>query len=282
MRAGFIGLGHIGRGMAHGLLAAGFPTTVYDVMPEGPAELAAVGARSASSPAEVAQASDAIGICVRTDDEVLDVIAGDQGLLAGASPGLLIAIHSTVRPSTIKEAARLAAEKGARVVDAPVSRGAPNADGRSIVYMLAGAEADIADARELVKGSAKDIIVAGPLGAAMALKICNNLVTYLEFLAAAEADRLARLTGLAPELLLQVMTANGNATPSMQALISGRLSLPGPPPPEMVKTFEGISAVAEKDLDCALEVGRELGVDLPGATLARQAIRHVYLNGFQD
>ena len=277
MKAGYIGLGHIGRDMARELVKSGRDTIVFDVMPEGPAELARLGARTAASPAEVARDSDVIGLCVRTDQQVLDVIGGENGILSTAKPGTLITIHSTVRPSTVHAAATLAEAKRVRVVDAPVSRGSLEREGKIIIYMLSGKDADIETAKLFVEPSAKQIVVAGPLGAAMALKICNNLVTYLEFLAASEADKLARRSGLDPALLLSVMSGNGNATPSMQGMMKNRLSMTGEPTGPARTAFEGFAAIAEKDLDCALEVAREVGLDLPGALLARAQIRDVYL-----
>ena len=277
MKAGFVGLGHIGRGMAQALVESGLDTAVYDLFPEGPAELAAMGATAAQSPADVALHSEVMGVCVRSDQDVLDVFEGANGILAAGRPGLLVAVHSTVRPSTVHRVAEMAAAKGVRVVDAPVSRGAPNAEGKSIVYMLGGSEQDIADVRAFVATAAKQIIVAGSLGAAMALKACNNLVTYLEFLAAVEADRLARRTGLDPALLLEVMIANGNATPSMQALMKNRFGMSGAPDDPMRQAFERSTVIAEKDLDCALEAAAEVGLDLPGAKLVRGRMRDVYL-----
>jgi len=281
MKAGFIGLGHIGRGMARELVKAGHETTVYDLMPEGAAELAALGARVAASPAAVAEASGIIGVCVRTDQDVLDVIDGENGILSTARPGTLIVIHSTVRPSTVHAAAELAMARGVRVVDAPISRGSHGTEGKTIIYMLGGSDDDVEAVRPFVDPSAMQVIVAGGLGAAMVLKICNNLVTYLEFVAATEADQLARRAGLDPSLLLSVLTANGNATPTMQAMMKNRLTMTGAPTGAARTAFEGFAAIAEKDLDCALEVAAEVGLDLPGAALARQQMRAVYLGNVE-
>lgn len=272
MKAGFIGLGHIGRGMARELVVAGVETTVFDVMPEGPAELAALGAKVAASPAEVAAASDAMGVCVRTDQEVLDVVGGENGVLAGARPGLLLLIHSTVRPSTIHKVAELAKAKGVRVVDAPVSRGSMEPTGKIIVYMLGGEAKDVEEAKGFVAPSAKAIVAAGGLGAAMALKISNNLVTYVEFTAAYEAYHLAKSNGVDPSLLLEVMTSNGNATPSMQAVMKGWISRSGPPSEAQLAHAKQFIAIGQKDLDCALEVGREIGLELPAAAVAREQV----------
>ena len=98
MRAGFVGLGYIGKPMALRLPAAGLETTVYDIVPGPVQELVSAGAKAAASPEEVAAACDVVGVCVQTDAQVRSVIAGENGLLAGAKRGLVIAIHSTILP----------------------------------------------------------------------------------------------------------------------------------------------------------------------------------------
>lgn len=269
MKAGYIGLGHIGRAMARELVKIRPGTIVYDVMPEGPEELSKLGARVATSPAEVAEKSEIIGICVRTDQEVLEVV---DGLLTSAEPGLLILIHSTVRPSTIHAAAEKAKAKGVRVVDAPVSRGSMEPEGKIIVYMLGGDPNDMSEAKAFVEPSAKAVIQAGALGTAMALKISNNLVTYTELMAAHEAFNLAKRSGVDPNLLLEVMTQNGNATPSMQAVMTRWATEDGPPSEAAIAHAKQFVAIGKKDLDCALEVGREIGLDLPGTAVARERV----------
>src|SRR6185295_7182196 len=103
VRAGFVGLGAIGRPMAARLCAGGLPTTVYDVVPDAVAALVAAGATAASSARAVAAAADVIGVCVRDDDDVRAVVLGDDGLLTGAAPGAVIAVHSTILPRTVRE-----------------------------------------------------------------------------------------------------------------------------------------------------------------------------------
>src|SRR5882672_3708778 len=112
MRAGFVGLGYIGKPMALRLPAAGLETSVFDIVPAPVSELVGAGARAAASPADVAAASDVVGVCVQTDAQVRAVIEGDDGLLAGAKAGLAIAIHSTVLPATAVEMNERAAKYG--------------------------------------------------------------------------------------------------------------------------------------------------------------------------
>src|SRR5688572_7535069 len=111
LKAGFVGLGNIGKPMALRLPKAGLETTVFDIAAGPVAELAAAGAKAARSPREVAGASDVVGVCVQTDAQVRQVVEGEDGLLAGARPGLVIAIHSTVLPSCVEAVHEAAAKR---------------------------------------------------------------------------------------------------------------------------------------------------------------------------
>jgi len=272
MKSGFIGLGDIGRGIARALAASGREVIVHDLQPEGPAELAAMGARVASSPAEVARGSEALGICVRTDEQALAVVTD---LLDGASPGLLVCLHSTVHAATLRQAAALCEARGVRLVDATVTRSG-GGDGKTITYMLGGSAQDVADARIFVEPSAKAIVEAGPLGAATTLKIANNLATYIQFVAGHEALTLARRSGVDPSLLMEVMTSNGVATPAIRGLMRVVMG-PKPMDPAQRESLKRTLDIAWKDLDCVLEAAAELHLALPGAQLAREQMEAVIL-----
>src|SRR5687768_5299167 len=135
MRTGFVGLGYIGKPMAQQLPKAGLETTVFDIVADPVQELVGAGAKGAASPREVAAACDVVGICVQTDAQVRAVITGEDGLLAGAEPGLVIAIHSTILPTTAMEMNELAAKQGVLVVDACVSGNTRSADPQFKLYV---------------------------------------------------------------------------------------------------------------------------------------------------
>ncbi len=276
-RAGFIGLGNIGRPMARRLVAAGLPTTVFDVAPDGVAELVACGASAASSAREVAAASDTVGVCVRDDRDVRDVLLGDHGLLAGAHPGLVIAIHSTVLPRTVHEMGAAAAAVGVGVVDACVTGGAAGADMGRLTYMVGGRAEHIDKCRPAFETSALLITVTGELGSGAATKLCNNLMTYLGFLAAFEATLLAGRAGLSLQSLEEVTRSNGNMTDQMLAFLTlHRIPAAQRNDAGFQQMLRGFTTLAEKDLAVTLEFARELGVALPGAALCQQLMARVY------
>src|SRR5438309_693117 len=141
IQVGFIGLGRMGEPMAINILRAGFALTLYDSRQEPVRELASLGARGADSPKEAAEASDIVAIAVVDDAQVNDVMMGPRGVLEGARPETIIAIHSTVFPDTVQRLAAIGKGKGVYVIDAPISGGEAGARQKSICYMFGGAEA---------------------------------------------------------------------------------------------------------------------------------------------
>jgi 3-hydroxyisobutyrate dehydrogenase len=279
MKNGFIGLGNIGMLIARDLAASEHELIVYDVAPGGPEEIGKKGAKVARSPAEVAQNADIIGICVRDAKEVRDVMEGPDGILSTARPGLLVAIHSTISINAVRDIAATAKAKGVHVVDAPVSRGAGSPIAKGIVFMLGGAPEDVARVEPFVALAALKIVKTGGLGTGMAAKICNNLLTYTTMVMANDAMRIAEATGLDVKCLVDVTSNNGVAGASLPSTFMRRTgaALPAhvtPPPPE------ALIGLGEKDLDCALEVGRNFKIDLPAVKMSRAAFRQTVLDQF--
>ena len=278
MRTGFVGLGYIGKPMALTLPAGGHETVVFDIASAPVQELVGGGAKAAASPAEVAAASDVVGICVQTDAQVRAVIQDEDGLLAGAKPGLVIAIHSTILPSTAQAMSELAAKQGVEVVDACVSGNTRAADPMFKLYV--GGEADqVERIRPYLTAIAADrVIHAGPLGSGCKAKICLNLVTYLQWLAAFEGSALAKGTGLGIDMFEKVGRSNGQITDMMVAYLGAHKL------PEAALKSEAYQHYvqtqmhnAEKDLACALDLAREAGVALPGVALVSQLMARIYL-----
>ncbi len=281
MRTGFIGLGNQGKPIAANLAQAGFPLTVYDVARAPVEELVAAGAQAASGPRQVAEQADVIGICVVDDAQVRTVMLGDDGVLAGARPGAIVAIHSTILPETVIAMAELAAAKGAKVLDACVTGGAARAAQKQLTYLVGGDAATLEAARPVLETSAAKIIHAGELGSGAKLKLCINLVTYIQWAAAYESFALAAAVGLPQDVLEEAGLSNGQITPLMQ----GFLALHKAPDEvrrsqAMQASLRGFMHVAEKDLAWALELARRAGVSLPVGGLVSQLMARIY--GVED
>jgi len=174
LRAGFIGLGSQGAPMARRIAEAGFPLTLWARRPASLEPFAGTAAKTAGTPAELAADSDVIGLCVRDGDDVEQVTSGEDGLLAGVTPGAVIAVHSTVHPDTVLALAARAAEKGAFVVDAPVSGGQPAASAGRLLVMAGGEREHVERARPVFSAYGDPVVHLGPLGAGQVTKLLNN------------------------------------------------------------------------------------------------------------
>lgn len=281
LRVGFIGLGNQGKPIAAHLAPAGFETTVFDLADEPVQELVASGARSAKSPREVGECADVIGICVPADAHVRAVVYGADGLLAGAKPGAVIAIHSTILPRTAIEIAEAAKPLGVAVLDACVTGGAERAKAKQITYIVGGDAAALEKVRPVLESNSVKIIHAGGLGDGAKLKFCINLITYVQWAAAYESFQLAKAIGLDTQVLEEAGQANGQLTQLMVNYLGG-VKLP-----DAVRKSEPIQklmrnhmTIAEKDLAGVLQLAREAEITLPVAGIVSQLMARLY--GVED
>jgi len=268
MRTGFIGLGNIGAPMAHRVAAAS-DCAVRDISPAAMAGFSEV-ARLAATPADVGRHAEIVGICVRDGDQVRATIAGPAGLLEGLASEAIILIHSTVAPALVHEMAELAAPHGVHVLDAGVTGGAAVAS-RGELCTMVGGDADLVErARPMLASFSSRIIHAGSLGAGLALKICNNLITYLQVAAFHEAIELAAAYGVDQETLTEVMIQNGNLTPALRMYGKSLANRQADNQPLHA------AALAEKDLDLVVDLGRAASVPTPVSAHARGLMRRAF------
>jgi 3-hydroxyisobutyrate dehydrogenase-like beta-hydroxyacid dehydrogenase len=279
---GFIGLGNMGKPMARNLVCDTLEAWVHDVQQAPVDELVALGARSAT-PADIARHCRVIGLCVRDDRDVEALLYGEEGMLALAAPGTVIAIHSTVTQAGLLRWANDAAERGVDLIDAPVTRGKLGKEPHFICYMVGGTAEVLERCRPVLETSAESIIHAGPLGAGIALKLCNNMITYLEFIAMSEALAIAERSGLSIEVLADVGRGNGVINERMVAFASNRSKLREQlGEAGFAAAFGPFGKLGEKDLDAALDTARSLELHLPATALARTMIHDVFMNRGHD
>jgi 3-hydroxyisobutyrate dehydrogenase-like beta-hydroxyacid dehydrogenase len=279
---GFIGLGNMGKPMARNLVCDTLEAWVHDVQQAPVDELVALGARGAT-PADIARHCRVIGLCVRDDRDVEALLYGEEGMLALAAPGTVIAIHSTVTQAGLLRWAKDAAERGVDLIDAPVTRGKLGKEPHFICYMVGGTAEVLERCRPVLETSAESIIHAGPLGAGIALKLCNNMITYLEFIAMSEALAIAERSGLSIEVLADVGRGNGVINERMVAFASNRSKLREQlGEASFAAAFGPFGKLGEKDLDAALDTARSLELHLPATALARTMIHDVFMNRGHD
>lgn len=148
---GFVGVGSMGGAMASRTLADGFGVTVFDVDPESVTRLADLGAKVAESPRALANSCDMISVVVRNDEQMRDVVCGDDGVLASGRAGLDIGIHSTIHLSTFYEVAERARLAGCTVLDAAVSGYTTSAEEGTLAVMVGGDEAAVERCRPVLE-----------------------------------------------------------------------------------------------------------------------------------
>jgi 3-hydroxyisobutyrate dehydrogenase-like beta-hydroxyacid dehydrogenase len=276
-RIGFVGLGRMGRPMAIRLVDAGLDPLVYDLAGEARAVLAGHGARVAASPREVGEDSDVVGVCVSADQHVRAVCDGPDGVFAGARPDTVVVVHSTVRPATIQALGKAAATRGLGFVDACLSGGEAGAADGSLVYMAGGEAVHVERCRPLLDATGQRVIHTGALGSGTRAKLCNNAMNYVTMHAAYEAWCLARKAGIDDGMLQDITCAAGVMSERMQRFFSGlRAPADVTRQPSVQAMLAHYLEIAEKDLEIALELAAELGVDLPVTRLCADGMATVY------
>jgi len=265
---GFVGLGNIGKPMAL-RLASGGDLVVYDVAPEPVAALLSAGARSAESVAELAGEVDVLCVMVRDDDQVRDVL-GDA--LGTARPGLVVVVHSTIAPQTPRQLQVTASRHDVLVVDAPVSGGAMGAADGSLAIMVGGSEEAYTAARPVLERMGSLVVHAGPIGAGTQMKLARNLMHFIAFTAATEAQRLAEAAGLDLVELGHVVRHTDAITGGPGAIMHRETTAPLAEDDFWFGVFDHVRALGEKDLSLAIELADTLGVDVPLAREARERL----------
>jgi 3-hydroxyisobutyrate dehydrogenase len=261
---GFVGLGNIGRPMALRLVEWPGGLWVYDVQPEPVEELRAVDAKVAGSVAELTANVDLVCVMVRDDEQVRAVL--DE--VIGTGRDVLVAVHSTVAPATPTELAEQAAATAVRIVDAPVSGGPMGAADGSLAIMVGGAEEDFSRCREPFALMGNKVVHAGPLGAGTRMKLARNLLHFVSFTAATEAQRLAEAAGLDIVALGDLVRHTDAITGGPGAIMHRATTAPLSRDDFWFGVFEHVQALGDKDLRFAVELAGELGVDVPLAELA--------------
>jgi 2-hydroxy-3-oxopropionate reductase len=195
---GFIGLGVMGRPMAKNLLKGGYKLVVHSRSPEPVQDLVAAGATAATSPKDVAAQSDVIITMVPDAPDVQKVLTGPDGVFESMKPGSVIVDMSTISPVVAKDLAQQAAQRGASMLDAPVSGGEVGAINGQLSIMVGGDAATLERVRPILEkmGNPEKIVHIGESGAGQLCKACNQLVIGGALAAVSEAFALARKAGV--------------------------------------------------------------------------------------
>jgi len=205
-KVGFVGLGIMGAAMAGNLLEAEQELVVHNRTRTKAEQLISYGALVADSPREVAEISDIIITMLPGPPEVEEVVAGEEGLLEGAREGSLIVDMSTSSPLLARQLARMARERGVRMLDSPVSGGDVGARDGTLSIMVGGEDEDFQRARSLFEVMGETVVHVGGAEAGQVVKACNQIVVALVIEAVAEALVLGSKASVAPERVVEVLS----------------------------------------------------------------------------
>jgi 3-hydroxyisobutyrate dehydrogenase len=270
-QVGFIGLGIMGQGMAHNILKAGFPLTVWNRTASKAEPLLAAGAAAGQNPADVAARSDIILICVSDTPDVENVILGENGVLAGVKAGSLVIDCSTISPIATRKLAEKLAAAGAAMLDAPVSGGSEGAARGTLSIMVGGEAKDVERAMPVFEAMGKKITHVGPVGAGQTVKLVNQILVVGNCLAMCEALLFAQAGGVDTTKALEAVAAG--------AAGSWMLSNRGPQILQRDWRPGFTIDLQQKDVRLILNAADELGVPLPGTALIFQLYRTLQAQG---
>lgn len=263
MRAGVIGIGDMGSGLAKNLLAAGLTTTGYDLLENRMEAFAAMGGVRARSAAEVGAAADAVFVMVMNGDEAKEVILGD-GLASTMKPGSVVLLTATVHASEAREIAAGLAGTGIHLIDSPVSGGYPGAQGGTLTLMAAGTDAALEAGKSAMEAVSATIHrVGSEIGMGQTVKACLQTIFGAIFSSTCEAAALAAKAGVPGQVFYDVMSTSSAASPAGNGALQKIIDR------EFIGTGSHISTM-HKDLTISLALAQQLGVPLFTAATAMQ------------
>jgi 3-hydroxyisobutyrate dehydrogenase-like beta-hydroxyacid dehydrogenase len=258
LRFGFAGLGRMGQPMARNLLQAG-PVTVWNRTPGRCGALAAHGATVAATPAGLGRGCGIVITMLADAAAVEEVLAGPQGLLSEVEPGCLIVDMSTIGPVAAARFAALARASGAGFVDAPVSGSVPAAEAATLLAMVGGTAEQFGRARPALAAMTATQLHLGPAGTGAAMKIALNSMIAATNQAVAEVLLLSGELGVSPTAAYEVLQRSAVSSPFVSYKKEAFLALGDQP---VAFTID----LLHKDLALALELARDHGISLPGAS----------------
>ncbi len=255
-RIGVIGLGAMGRPMSRHLLAKGYSVVGFDLAADACNKVAALGVTIAASPRELAQQSDAVLIVVGFDAQADAALFGPDGIVAGARPGLIVAMGSTVAPTYARNLVERTAGSGIVLLDMALTRGETFAEAGTMLILGGGDEAAFKACKPVFQCYASDIFHLGPFGAGQVGKMVNNLILWSCMMANEEGFELSAALGVDPEKMRSALVHSSAQNFSMSA-----------------RSDERPTPWAEKDMNIVLKEADAAKLSLPQAGLVRELVK---------
>jgi len=256
----FIGLGHMGGGMAPNLAKAGHEVRAFDLVPEAVQHATEGGCTAAGSAAEAVKDADVVITMLPAAQHVKAVFEND--VAPNATQGALLIDCSTIDVASARSVGEAMIAQGFEFVDAPVSGGIAAAAGGTLTFMVGGTDAAFAKAQSFLEPMAKAVIHAGELGAGQAAKICNNMILGATMAATCEAFALAKKLGLDLQTFFDISSKASGQSWSMTSYCP----VPGVGPETPADhDYEGgfAAALMLKDLKLAMDAAKSAGAYTP-------------------
>lgn len=271
MKIGFIGLGIMGKPMAKNLLKAGHEVVAYDIVQANVDNVAAAGAKIAASSAAVAAECPIVITMLPNSPHVKNAVTGPKGVLEGAKRGTILIDMSSIAPQASQEIEKACAEKGVKMIDAPVSGGEPKAIDGSLSIMVGGDKAVFEQVKSILLTMGASAVYCGNIGAGNTTKLANQVIVAVNIAAAAEALTLAKRAGVDPALVFDAIKGG----------LAGSTVLNAKAPMMMEGNFTpGFKIDLHiKDLANALETGQGVGAPLPLTAAVQQMFSTLHADG---
>ena len=272
MKVGFIGLGTMGHPMAHNLLKKGFDLAVYNRTKEKTEFLKQQGATVFNSPMEVALQSEIVFTILTADEAVEEVILGENGIVNGVHPELIVVDSSTISPLTsIKLAAKLS-RYGVDMLDAPVTGSEPQAIQGTLTFMVGGKKDLYEKCMPLFLAMGQGAYYMGGNGKGSYTKLANNTMSAINLLSFVEGVTIAAKAGIDPDIFVKVVSGGG----ARNAMVENKAS----------KVFnrdfvpQFMTQLIYKDLGLASNVAKELEISVPVLSLAKEIFQMAKAKGY--
>lgn len=259
---GYIGLGRMGKPMAHNILKAGFPLVVHNRSQQAVKELTAEGARSADSPADVAAQVDVVFTNLPDSPDVELVVLGPGGIIDGAHNSLIFVDNSSIKPATSRFIAEKLSEIGVQCLDAPVSGGDIGAQQGTLTIMVGGPQEALEKVMPILQILGKTVTHIGGSGSGQVAKAANQIMVAAQMVAMGELIILAQKAGADPGKVIQAI--RGGAAQCWTLDTKPPRLLAGNRQPGFKASLQA------KDLAIILETARHYGVALPATSINAQ------------
>jgi 3-hydroxyisobutyrate dehydrogenase len=273
-RIGFVGLGVMGGRVAKRLMDAGHELTGYNRTRSKADWLVGDGLRLADTPRQVAEAADVTFSMVTGTAALRAITEGPDGIVAGLGPGKVYVDMSTASPEASRALAEIVAERGARMLDAPVSGSVSTLEEGKLSLMVGGDEAVVERVRPILRDIGPKVTHVGANGQAVLMKIATNLSLAVQMLAFSEGILLAEKGGIKRETAVEVLLNSVIASPMVEYR--------GPFVLEMPEEAWFDVNMMQKDLLLALEAGRNLDVSLPTTAVTNELLTAARAMGFAE